>query len=461
MKRSNRPKLHNLPSSSQINFRKYKSKGYIHFDRQKRIEHVAAQILDKNYIAERAFLPFIHFDIKMHKYIEVERSNTQTGLIKGIKERKTKIRPIYYASHTDSFIYKYYGEQLNNKYNEYAQDHDIDDIATAYRNNKKGQNNIDFAKEVFKHIMSYENATVISLDFKSFFDKIDHRLLKSNIKQVLGVDEIPKDFYKVLKSITRFNYIEKTHIDSYLKVKYGPRKFKEKRKDGSLTTLMSPKEFRVFKKKFLCRNENDYGIPQGSGISAVCSNVQLIEFDKELKKWACEKKALYRRYCDDLILVIPSDRNDALNASQLEEEVYKIIYKYKGLEIQRDKTEVRLFKTGEVYDVQGDASQIDYLGFTFNGRKLQIREKSLFKYYSRAYRKARISRDKTELNGRVTHRKKLYQLYTHLGKRYKKRGNFITYANKAYAKMKDLPCEVIIKKQIKRHWSKIQKVIKE
>ena len=42
-------------------------------------------------------------------------------------------------------------------------------------------------------------------------------------------------------------------------------------------------------------------------MSAVCSNIYLIDFDQELKEWAESHNALYRRYCDDLILVIPEN----------------------------------------------------------------------------------------------------------------------------------------------------------
>lgn len=47
-------------------------------------------------------------------------------------------------------IYKYYGDLLNDAYNDYVQGCQIDDVATAYPNNKNGYSNIHFAKEIFE-----------------------------------------------------------------------------------------------------------------------------------------------------------------------------------------------------------------------------------------------------------------------------------------------------------------------
>lgn len=66
-----------------------------------------------------------------------------------------------------------------------------------------------------------------------------------------------------------------------------------------------------------------------------------------------------------------------------------------------------------------------------NGESVQLREKSLFKYYSRAYRKAKVCNNITNLTSKKYERRKLYQIYTHLGFNYKGHGNFITYANDA------------------------------
>ncbi|EWG11613.1 reverse transcriptase domain-containing protein [Cytobacillus firmus] len=460
MYQSNRLQLHNLPSSSQIDMKKYRSKGYLHFDKRIKIEHVYRKIQDPNWVTEHAFLPFIHYKIKLNKYtVKQGITSKQLRLFKDqrfLKYKKPKERMIYYASHLDSFIYKFYGERLNDAYNLYAKENGIDDVSIAYRNNKLGKSNIDFAKEVFKYILDQDKAVIIALDFTSFFDNLNHKVLKENIKTVLALKELPSDFYKVFRSITRFSYIDKKVIDEYLIGKYGEKQYKKIKKKGTLKRFMSPAEFRDFKKERIKIHKEDFGIPQGSGMSAVCSNIHLINFDASLNEWAENKGALYRRYCDDLILVIPYSKDRKLEINNLITEVYQIINKYHDLKIQEEKTEIRVYDCGRIKNQNGELDKIDYLGFILDGETIKIREKSVFKFYSRAYRKAKISRESTVRRGIKTYRWKLYKLYTHLGYDYKGYGNFISYALEAHEKMVDLPVRILIKNQVRRHWSKIQ-----
>lgn len=446
MKQSNRPRqLHNLSSSSKINWDKYKMKGYFHFDEPVYIQHMKSRILNRDWVSSYAFMPFIHFEIIFKRYgTKVEDDQ---------KVRDEKIRKIFYAAHKDQFIYKYYGDLLNYSYNEYAKKHGIDNIAVAYRNNKK-QNNIDFSFEVFDFLFKQQEALVISLDFTSFFDNINHSYLKRNLKEVLDVEELEEDWYQVFKHTTKYSYIDKHDVDEFLKDKYGIKKFNA---EGSKLEI-TPQEFRELKKGLLEVNRKTYGIPQGSGMSAVCSNVHLIHFDRELKEWAVQRGALYRRYSDDLILVIPCKIAD-MNYSKLKDQVLDIVEKYKkyGLDVQDKKTEIRLYENGEVKDEYKSPSTLDYLGFVTDGETLRIREKSLFKYYSRAYRKAKTSKRISKATERPGPKRELYDIYTHLGFNYKGLGNFTTYAYKAHKKMSQLKTKSMIRQQIKRHWNRIHK----
>ncbi|MBM4763857.1 reverse transcriptase domain-containing protein [Bacillus sp. B15-48] len=460
MDQSNRLQLHNLPSSSQIDMKKYRSKGFLHFDKRIKIERVHQKIQDENWVAKHAFLPFIHYKIKLNKYtLKKGTPSKELRLCKDqkfFKYKKPKERLIYYASHLDSYIYKYYGERLNEAYNSYAKENGIDEVAIAYRNNKSGKSNIDFAKEVFKYTLDQDNAVIIALDFTKFFDTLNHRVLKENIKYVLGVDELPSDIYKVYKSITKFSYVDKKVIDKFLEKKYEKKQYQKIKKQGTLKRIMSPAEFREFKKGNIQIHKENFGIPQGSSMSAVCSNIHLIHFDAHLKKWADSKSALYRRYCDDLILVIPYSENQKPDVKDLKSEVYQIINKFNDLKIQEEKTEIRIYESRRINNQDNELDKIDYLGFILDGESIKIREKSVFKFYSRAYRKAKISRGRTSERGIKTYRSKLYKLYTHLGYDYKGYGNFISYALEAHEKMKELPVQVLIKNQVKRHWNKIQ-----
>lgn len=458
MKRSNRPRqLHNLPSSSKIDWSKYETKYNLHFDKPVNIEHVKDKIQNPDWVASHAFLPSIHFNINFNKYITISKDKELP--INKRKEKKKKVRQIFYAAHKDRFIYKYYGDLLNEAYNEYADKNGIDDIALAYRNNKRGKNNVDFAYEVFDYLFTQNQAVVISIDFTKFFDHIDHRTLKKNIKTVLNVEELPHDWYKVFKNLTQFTYMHKSDINVFLKQQYGVKKLKELLKSQKLTRIMTPDEFRIFKEKHLYKNKKPFGIPQGSGMSAVCSNVHLIHFDQEIKAWAEAHQALYRRYCDDLILVIPVSDTSSNELEKNKNEVLQIIYRYKsqGLKIQEEKTEIRIYSNGIILDESLQKSTLDYLGFVTDGQTVRMREKSLFKYYCRAYRKADTSRRIAFATDRKGPKAELYRIYTHLGFKYKDRGNFITYAQRAHVKMNRLKTQSLIGKQVKRHWGKIHK----
>lgn len=464
MNHSNGPQqLHNLSSSSDINWEKYRTKGYLHFDERLHIRHMKANLLNEDWIASYAFLPFIHFEMKFKKYVTIKEINEQGQLTKRKERSKPpKVRKIFYAAHKDGYIYKYYGDLLNIAYNKYASDNHIDDSVVAYRDNKLGKNNIDFAFEVFNHLFKFENAVVISSDFTKYFDNISHQTLKQNIKRVLGVETLRQDWYQVFKNLTKFTYVNREDIATFLEAKHG-RTLSKKIKTYQINRIMTSSEFREFKKKYLKPNPNpnSYGIPQGSSMSAVCSNVHLIDFDKEISDWCKQKSvdAMYRRYCDDLIVIIPIENQDTDEFATIRNELFGIIDKYKseGLVVHPEKTDIRLWNGNNILDEQLQPSKLDYLGFVTDGQMIQLREKSLFNYYTRAYRKANTVKRIEYATGRPGPKQSLYNLYTHLGFDYKERGNFVKYAYKAHNKMYKLPVKCLIKKQVKRHWGKIHR----
>lgn len=463
MNQGNGPhQLHNLSSSSIIEWKKYKTKGYLHFDERIHIGHMKVNLLNEDWIASYAFLPFIHFEINFKRFVTVKEINDQGQATKRKERGKPKKRKIFYAAHKDGYIYKYYGDLLNNAYNIYASENKIDDNVVAYRNNKLGKNNIDFAFEVFNHLFKFENAVVISSDFTKYFDNISHKTLKRNIRRVLGVETLKRDWYQVFKNLTQFTYVNREDIDMFLEAKHG-KTLNKKIKTYQINRIMTSSEFREFKEEYLKPNPNpnSYGIPQGSSISAVCPNVLLIDFDKEISEWCKQKSAnaMYRRYCDDLIVIIPLEKQSKTEFATIRNELFGIIDKYKsdGLDVQPEKTKIGLWNGDYIVDEELQPSKLDYLGFVTNGQMIQLREKSLFNYYTRAYRKAKTVKRIEYATERPGPRRSLYDLYTHLGFEYQKRGNFVTYAYKAHKKMSQLPVKSLIKKQVKKHWGKIHR----
>ncbi|OAI88959.1 MULTISPECIES: reverse transcriptase domain-containing protein [Exiguobacterium] len=469
-------------------FKNYHPKNYLHIDRKifignmytpthnKTIRRRAFELIqDKEYVQKHAFLPFIHYSIDLKKYTFIEGHNNKTlkvlktssnefnqGQYKYIKPKK---REIYYASHFDSYIYKYYGELLNMYYNDFAIKYNIDECSIAYRDNKKGKNNIHFSKEVFEFILKQKNALIIALDFSSFFDNISHDELKKSLKQLLNVGELPADIYNVFKSITKFRYLEKEDLDRYLlSIK--------NEKDIDIDNLIQEKQIKNYMSMHTFRNLiksnqlkvypetiKTFGIPQGSGVSSVCSNIRLIKFDIEMNEWTKKLNGLYRRYCDDLIWIIPDV--DEHQMDQIKNEIYEKISRYKDLKLQKEKTILLSYSDRKMTTLEGQSSKLDYLGFVFDGNSIKIREKSLFKYYNRAYRKTRVLAKKHHVYNRNAYMKSLYGLYTHLGMNYKGYGNFISYSYKAEKIMKALPVDVQIRQQVKRHWYKVNKRLKD
>ncbi len=432
--------------------KKIEDKYYTHLDIKKKYSSYEKKLCNPDWVKKHGFYPFIHYQIIFNKYILN---------IEGHKEKKQKIREIYYSAHVDRFIYQYYAQLINDKYNTYTIDKGINAVSTAYRNNKKGKCNIHFAKEVLEFLCKKEEAFVFVGDFTSFFDNLEHEYLKKRLQQVLGVEKLLDDYYQVYKNITRFTYVELVDIESFKN---------KKRKDmRRLEKYFETSEFQKFKKENLKRHMENYGIPQGSSISAVLANVYMTEFDKKINDYVTSNNGLYRRYCDDIIIIIPmtqqllSEQKHLLHIQKID----NITKSVPRLELNLDKTEQYFYDANaerKLIDVKGSKNCLSYLGFSFDGQYVRIREKSLFKYYCRAYKKVKTVKKHKGQKDEYVIKKSLYKLYTHLGdKKYPgKNGNFITYANKAHSIFKDSDClESKIYSQIKKHWNKINKRLNE
>lgn len=143
--------------------------------------------------------------------------------------------------------------------------------------------------------------------------------------------------------------------------------------------------------------------------------------------------------------------------------IYDVRDSIPNLELNEDKTEHFFYDNGVIKKLKGHSSLINYLGFTFDGKIVRIRDKSLFKFYCRAYRKIKKVKENTEEKAFNAGRKAIYHSYTHLGaSRYAKdHGNFLTYAYKAdeiFGQSQLL--ESAIRNQVKKHWYKIDNKLK-
>lgn len=414
------------------------TKPYAHFDLRVSLSmpSIRKYVMDRTKIVTHSFYPFIHF----------EKKNSRYG-----KKGPKKPRELYYCSHLDRCVYQRYAFLLNYQYNIWACENNIDDVAIAYRD-KLGKNNIDFAKDAFDAIRSFPQCFILVGDFTNFFDNLEHQYLKKMMCEVLGVERLPQDYFSVFKNITRFSSWDWKDI-----VKAAGENIAERgvrKKINSKETLLTKEQFQK-NKKDIKKNISGVGVPQGSPISAVLSNIYMIKFDKDIKRYVICKGGIYMRYSDDFIIVLPYERDAEI--ADFTSYIFSYVESMKGLiDLQKEKTSCYTYKDEVIYE--GDQpSSINYLGFLFDGKSIRIRPRAITKYYYRMRRKAHtIGRSNwTSSKGRRISAKELYSIYS----RNDEKQTFIDYARKAKGilKLNDQEANALIK----HHKRKIAMAIKE
>ena len=414
------------------------TKPYAHFDLRVSLSmpSIRKYVMDRTKIVTHSFYPFIHF----------EKKNSRYG-----KKGPKKPRELYYCSHLDRCVYQRYAFLLNCQYNIWACKNNIDDVAIAYRDNL-GKNNIDFAKDAFDAIRSFPQCFILVGDFTNFFDNLEHQYLKKMMCEVLGVERLPQDYFSVFKNITRFSSWDWKDI-----VKAAGENIAERgvrKKINSKETVLTKEQFQK-NKKDIKKNISGVGVPQGSPISAVLSNIYMIKFDKDIKRYVTSKGGIYMRYSDDFIIVLPYERDAEI--ADFTSYIFSYVESMKGLiDLQKEKTSCYTYKDEVIYE--GDQpSSINYLGFLFDGKSIRIRPRAITKYYYRMRRKAHtIGRSNwTSSKGRRISAKELYSIYS----RNDEKQTFIDYARKAKGilKLNDQEANALIK----HHKRKIAMAIKE
>lgn len=421
---------------------KYKYKKYAHFDKKINIQDGIKYVENPMNVVSHAFYPFIHFTNKWIKY-------STCG------SRKIKPRDLCYAAHMDSYIYQLYAHKLNCSYNSYVKTKGINKCAIAYRDNL-GKSNIEFAKEVLSFARETQGAYIMVGDFTHFFDELQHNYLKKMMCKVLRTELLPADYYAVYKNITKYSIVElKDILEFHNNITYKELNNKD--------AVMTPDEFRAFKKGHLKSNKkNDYGIPQGSSISSVLSNIYMIEFDKILNDFATSNCGLYRRYSDDFIIILP--KLSGVDLKKLWDFVKATADATPRLILQPDKTQIFSYDEQTLInnnslifeDAPKGKNILEYLGFAFDGKNITVRDKTVSKYYYRMYRKVDgILEDERKKNKQIP-KYKLYKCYSHLGshKYGTKNGNFISYISRCEKVFGSNEKVNLVKK---RHWKKMHK----
>lgn len=421
-----------------------KSRDYAHFDPKVSLDRVWNYISDPRAVAKHGFYPFIHYTLSFLKY------NKNVGT-------NPKKREICYSAHIDRFIYQYYGFKVNQYYNNRMKNDNIDSVAIAYRDNLH-KNNIHFAKAAIDFIKYNNECYVVIGDFTGFFDNLDHNYLKARLCDLLNVDRLPEDYYAVLKNITQYST---WNLEDLLKLNGLKNNVKGFQAFKQLDVAIPFAEFKKLKKHYVKPHKDDFGIPQGSAISAVLSNVYMLEFDKKVNEYVTERQGLYMRYSDDFIVILPRK-----NINEFRDDycfIKSVIMLVPRLRLEPEKTQIFKYDGGSLKNcnedildnVENGKNVINYLGFSFDGKVVSLRDKTVSKYYYRLYRKLKtiVKRKGVTKKGKQISCANVYLKYSIKGEN-SDNGNFITYVKRAERIFED---ERAIGNVRRKHMQKIRK----
>ncbi|MGL5526824.1 MAG: antiviral reverse transcriptase Drt2 [Plesiomonas shigelloides] len=416
----------------------FRSRGYLHFDSPVKLRKACQIVKSPLNVAQHAFFPLIKYNIQSLK-ISIDKD--------GNVQKKIKTRPISYASHIDSHIYSYYAGLLSDLYEKALSESQLEESVLAFRS--LGKSNIDFANIAFEKIKAHGDCTAIAMDISGFFDNLDHEILKSMWCKLLQEQSLPNDHFNIYRSLTKSSVVNRDLLYTALKISRNNPK-------AAGLRLCNIKTFRekVRGLGLIETNSTGRGIPQGTSISALLSNIYMLDFDKKIKDIVTSISGEYYRYCDDMLFIIDSDKTRELISL-----VTKSISELK-IEINNKKTEIRTFHTCR--GVQKCDKPLQYLGFIFDGERKLLRSAALARFSGRmkagvrlakkTHQKANLIEEENGVAKTPLFKKKIYERYSHLSKR-----NFITYGHKAA----NIMGSNAIKKQLKPLWGRLLKEMNE
>ncbi len=386
---------------------------YLHFDLRiaSLTKKIVKDIQTPNLVIRHSFYPFIRREKKWRKYKRVPGENKKI-----ITE---KIRPISYASHFDSLVYSWYSYVLSYFYERKIRNLKIDESIQAYR--KIGNKcNIDFAKDIFNEIKKQEECAIICIDLEKFFDKIDHHILKYQWAKIIETTSLPVDHYYIFRNITNFTYINYANLKLSIRDILLGRFLRDR--------ICSPNQFRriISESELIIENKKvGVGIPQGSTISALLSNLYMLDFDKNIRKYADSIFGVYKRYCDDIILVCQLSELENLE-KVLRMEVDKI-----KIKINDSKTEKKIFRNidgiGYIFDYfSNKESKLQYLGFEFDGNKIFLRHSGISNFQRKMSRTIKKLAYRAKILKRAFPKKKILRNFY-----YSKKSNYLSYAKRS------------------------------
>lgn len=354
---------------------------YPHFDGPLSQASALKLVMDPILVARHTFLPFLRRRSPKRKF---RGGNGQLT-------PKPNPRMITYAGRRDSVIFRHYRDILSERYEEVLRAKGLEDCVLAYRSIPSPgghfKSNIDFAIEAFDAIRRVGDCTVFCLDIKSFFDNIAHADVLETWKQLIGLDRLPDDHFAVMAAATKYSFIEEKAALGIL----GFFGLKQSPSGASVRGYLMPRRslptrlcgMKIFSQRIatnVCVNK--LGIPQGLPISDVLANAVLLRFDLQMKLRCETLGGLYRRYCDDLLFVLPGRSVDPDAWIQDVENALRLACG--TLKLGHNKTSaytVERLANGEqriapIHPYKAIPT-IDYLGLSYDGASVYLRQSTL------------------------------------------------------------------------------------
>ncbi len=433
----------------------YVRKPYPHFDLPLSEKSAVAYVCDPDKVVQHAFHPFITYKLLTPRF----RKDPQTKKVvrdplTGYPINKPKERLIAYPSHRDGYIFSYYKSLLAPLYEQWLKTEGLNESVTAFRS--IGENNVTLAKKAFDFIKSNPVCQIIAVDVEGFFDNIDHQELKKIWARFLHKSQLPDDHYAVYKGITRYGVVEKHEVYGLFGVSASGR-LKER---NAPVRICTPQQFRekVIPRKLVqpaLGRAKGIGIPQGSSLSPLLSNIYMADLDSAMHSWITSLGGRYWRYCDDILIVTPDSQGIDILAC-FDEHLNR-------LKLSRNKEKTQIQNSDEL-----PHKPLQYLGFLFNGNKITIRPSSIHRYHrklKKAVQAARFHQKREslkKLHEAPFRKQALYNMYSELPLRGKKikllqgrkkyQGNFTHYMDRS-AKIMKSPA-------IKRQRKKVLKLLR-
>lgn len=296
-----------------------KDRKYLHFDRAlSESAREGVRATDER-LRKNAFWPLLGFT-KTERRIRRDQHGNLSFLDKN--------REIKFGSHSDAALMEAYARRLAHPYERLLKAWQLDHCVLAYRRNCG--NNISQAKILFDEIRARERCTAIGLDIRSFFDKISHDVLADNLKLTLGVSRLALSDFKLYKRMTSFEWVDADELTDALAG--------IKRPHGRICDAKQFREIVRTERDLIQTNSFGFGIPQGTPLSGLYANISLLAFDRSIDKYIRSIGGVYKRYSDDIALIIPHDISSLDTLGHLDSELSGI-----GLSVAENRTIISNF----------------------------------------------------------------------------------------------------------------------